>query len=94
MSQHFADYIDLWRHNGFWLFDHPQIIIEICLEKSINLSELRFLYLESELRQYDPAQKKWIDCAPDLPFPTNVESVVGTERLGYDVVTVSCVNMP
>jgi len=94
ISEDFADYIDFWRHNGFWLFDHPKIIAEICGENLIDMTGLRFLYLESELLQYDPDLKKWIEYAPESSFPTNVAKLTGTKMLGYDVATVFCGNVP
>jgi len=87
MSEDFADYIDFWRHNGHWLFDRPSIIIEICEESSIEMSGLTFLYLESELVQFDAEQKKWKAYEPDSSFTTDVTKAIDARLLGYDVTT-------
>jgi hypothetical protein len=38
LSKNFADYINYWRHNGYWFFDSPEIIVNLANEKSIDLS--------------------------------------------------------
>ncbi|MFT6178728.1 MAG: hypothetical protein ACJA1W_001069 [Akkermansiaceae bacterium] len=27
-----ADYVEFWRHNGFWFFDSPELIVQIADE--------------------------------------------------------------
>jgi hypothetical protein len=29
-SEDFTDYINYWKHNGYWFFDSPEIIKERC----------------------------------------------------------------
>ena len=29
VSETFADYINFWKHNGYWLFNSPEVIIEV-----------------------------------------------------------------
>lgn len=87
MSEDFADYIEFWRHNGHWLFDRPSIITDICEESCIEISGLTFLYLESELIQYDADQKKWMAYEPDSSFSTDVTKAHDAKLLGYDVTT-------
>ena len=40
ISEDFANYIPYWRHNGYWLFDSPQIIQALAAENAIDLSGL------------------------------------------------------
>ena len=36
-TKDFADYIKFWKHNGFWLFDSPEIIESVASEHSISI---------------------------------------------------------
>jgi len=38
ISDDFADYINYWKHNGYWLFDNPDVIRQIAKQNSINLN--------------------------------------------------------
>jgi len=33
ISQHLSDYINYWKHNGYWLFDSPEVIEGIAKEE-------------------------------------------------------------
>jgi len=35
VSDDFADYINYWKHNGYWLFDSPEIIVTVANANSI-----------------------------------------------------------
>lgn len=92
ISSDFADYIPFWRHNGFWLFDHPGIIVQLCVDNSIDMTGLSYLYLESDLVQYDTGRKRWSEFQPESSFETNVSKPIGARLMGFDVVTFSCGN--
>ena len=94
ISEDFADYINYWRHNGYWLFDHPEVISDICNENAIDTSGLRFFYLESDLTQYDPDRTLWVDFEPVASFSTCVKKAHESQLLGYDVVTIYCCDAP
>jgi hypothetical protein len=47
VSDDFMDYTNLWRHNGYWLFDNPQIIKELAQENGVDLKDLTFFYYEA-----------------------------------------------
>src|SRR5215212_5688780 len=47
VSANFTDYIKFWRHNGYWLFDDPQIIHELAQEQKIDIEDLTFFYYEA-----------------------------------------------
>jgi hypothetical protein len=36
MSEVFSDYVEYWKHNGFWLFDSPEVINNIAQENVID----------------------------------------------------------
>ena len=46
MSEVFADYVDFWKDNGFWLFDSPEVIKNIAQENSIDLAGTTLFYYE------------------------------------------------
>jgi len=37
ISDNFAAYIPYWKHNGYWLFDSPEIINEVARHNSVDL---------------------------------------------------------
>ena len=48
ISKCFADdYIDFWKHNGYWFFDAPAIIQQLGRERSIDLTEMRLFFYEA-----------------------------------------------
>ncbi|MBI5865649.1 MAG: hypothetical protein HZB38_14300 [Planctomycetes bacterium] len=45
LSENFADYIDYWRHNGFWLFNRPSDMDEIVSREGKNRDDFKLFYL-------------------------------------------------
>lgn len=88
ISRCFADdYHDVWRHNGFWLFDSLDIIREIASKRSIDLVDTRFFYYEIHEREFDNEGLEEALQAPDLAFVTNVVVPEAKTLRGFDVVT-------
>ncbi len=69
--ENFADYINFWKHNGYWLFDSPEIIIEIARENGIDLSETVLFFYEVHELQFDSGE--WMRFEPEPSFGTNRE---------------------
>jgi len=46
VSEDFADYIDYWKHNGYWLFDSPEVIRTLAEEHSIELEGTTLFFYE------------------------------------------------
>ena len=44
ISDDFADYMTLWKHNGYWLFDSPEIILAVARENSIDVTLTTLFY--------------------------------------------------
>jgi hypothetical protein len=88
ISDDFMDYIKIWRHNGYWLFDNPEIIQAVALEHAVNLEDLTFFYYEAYEQEFDEESKQWLSFAPE-EFTTNVIPPTQREFQGYDVVTFS-----
>ncbi len=91
-SKDFADWINYWRHNGYWLFDSPSIIQALALEQGLDLSDCRWFYYEGHERDFDDDGGGWQPYTPDPSFGTCVEPPVDAVLRGYDVVTHSCGN--
>jgi hypothetical protein len=92
MSDDFADYISFWKHNGYWLFDSPQIIIEIARENKIDLAEAALFYYEVYELQFDSG--RWTHFGPDPSIHTNISVPDAKNLEGYDVVTFSVQSTP
>ena len=62
----FADYIKFWKHNGFWLFDSPEIIESLAREHSISLDGMQLFYFEVFEKEFDEDSNSWRRQIPDM----------------------------
>jgi len=94
MSKEFADYINYWKHNGYWFFNSPEIIMELASSHGIDLTGTTFFYYEVYELEFDGDKNEWLPFAPEASFITNV--VVPNEKHleGYDVATFSVRTSP
>jgi hypothetical protein len=84
VSKNFADYVDYWKHNGYWFFDSPDIIKQIAKENSIDLTGTSLFYYEVYERQFNADGRRWEPFAPEA-FETQVIAPVHKSPEGYDV---------
>ncbi|NJL16729.1 MAG: hypothetical protein HC938_05540 [Nitrospira sp.] len=56
LSKDLADYITFWKHNGYWLFDSPDIIEQVAQEHSIDLAGATMFYYEVHEQEFDDAK--------------------------------------
>ena len=85
VSKNFADYINFWKHNGYWLFNSPQVIIDVARENNVDLADTTLFFYEVHELQFNSGT--WAPFEPEPSVGTNV-SVPEAEALeGYDVVT-------
>lgn len=87
ISEDFADYINYWKHNGYWLFDAPQIIEEIAKEAGIDLSESTLFYYEAYEYEFNEQTKCWSAFLPETAFTTEVQIPDDKHLSGFDVTT-------
>jgi hypothetical protein len=87
ISSHFADYINYWKHNGYWLFNSPQAMEEIAREAGISLSDKTLFYYEVYDQQFDQQSNQWVDFWPEASFSTDVLLPQQKQHHGFDVVT-------
>lgn len=92
VNDDFADYINFWRHNGFWLFDSPEIIRDVAKENSIDLTGTSLFYYEVHEQEFDGSD--WRLFHPEESFQTHVAQLLRKRLEGFDVVTFYCGTAP
>jgi hypothetical protein len=85
ISEDFADYINYWKHNGYWFFNPPEIIRTIAVKEPVPLEGTSFFYYESYELEFDGTS--WQAYTPEPSFPTNVALPTEKQLEGFDVVT-------
>ena len=85
VNDDFADYINYWKHNGYWLFDSPEIIRAVAQENSIDLDGCLLFYYEAY--EMELAEEGWRPFSPEPSFPTNIVQPAQKRLEGFDVVT-------
>ena len=94
ISVDFADYIDYWKHNDWWLFDSPDIIRQVAQDHVIHLEGTRLFYYEVHEFQFLEKERRWESIAPEPLFKTKVVPPSAMCLEGYDVVTFFCGSSP
>jgi len=92
VSENFADYITFWRHNGYWLFNSPESIIQIASANKIDLAGTVLFFYEVHELQFDSGQ--WTRFDPEPSFTTDVRIPEAGVFEGFDVVTFTVQTSP
>jgi hypothetical protein len=92
VNENFADYIQYWKHNGYWLFDSPEIIRTVAQENCIQLDGTSLFYYEVYEMEFDG--KTWSKYEAVSSLPTNVIPPQEKVLEGFDVVTFYAKNAP
>jgi hypothetical protein len=71
ISDDFADYVNYWKHNGYWLFNSPQVIEDIARNQNIDLLGMTLFYYEVYEHEYDEDSKEWSAFMPESSFITD-----------------------
>ena len=87
--QNFCDFIDFWKHNGWWFFDSPQLIREVADEAGVGLEGTTLFYYEVFEKQFNQDKGGWEGVEPEWDFGTDVKVPKDADRqfFGYDIVT-------
>jgi hypothetical protein len=85
--ENFADYINFWRHNGYWLFDSSEIIAEVAADHSISLEGLSLFYYEAYEKQFDSEDATWKAFFPEKAFETDIKAPKSKTLQGFDITT-------
>ena len=64
-SEDFCDYINYWKHNGYWLFDSPEAIKEVAEENDIELEGTKLFYDEAYEFQSNEDEPIWEEFSPE-----------------------------
>ncbi len=80
-----ADYVRLWKHNGNWLFDSPEIIQKVAKENGIDLEGTLLFYYEVHEMEFDG--ERWRAFGPAPSISINIEHPLQKRLEGFDVVT-------
>ncbi len=94
VSRNFADYVNYWRHNGYWLFDSPSVIEDIARQEGIDLTVATLFYYEAYKYEFDATTREWIAFGPEPSFITDVQSPTTKNLEGFDVVTFAAHTSP
>jgi hypothetical protein len=89
VSKDFADYIKYWKHNGYWFFDSPEIILRLARQNSIDLTGVRLFFYEVHELEFADTEGRWTTFEPEPSFTTQVVLPAEKALEGYDVVTFS-----
>jgi len=94
VNDDFADYINYWKHNGYWLFDSPGIIESLAKERNLSLVGLRMFYYEAYELEFDENTGEWKPFFSEPSFATNVTKPKAMNLEGFDIVTFSVHTSP
>jgi hypothetical protein len=94
VSQNFADYINYWKHNGFWLFDSPRIIENLASEHGISLEGMKLFYYEAHEQEFDDEIQKWVPYEPETSFGTHILAPASKVLEGFDVTSFTVRTTP
>ncbi len=88
ISDDFSDFINYWKHNGYWLFNSPEAILGVAEEHSLDLTDTALFFYEVYELEYDEDEKSWKPFGTESSFETNVIKPDAKTLEGYDVVTL------
>ncbi len=88
------DYINHWKHNGFWLFNSISDIEQLCRKEKIDTSHNILFYYEVFENEYDEESKRWSAFEPEPSFETHVQEPLNPKLVGYDVTTFTAGTSP
>ena len=94
LSEYFTDYINYWKHNGFYFFNSPRIIKELAEENSSSLEGTKLFYYEVYELEYHDDEPNWRNFVSEQSFHTEVTAPDVKNIQGFDVVTFSCGTSP
>jgi len=90
VSEDFADWINYWKHNGYWFFDSPDVIVSLADEHDLDLSQARWFYFEAYEKEFDEDSGEWRNFDPEASFATCIVVPENMKLMGYDIITFSC----
>ena len=88
VSSDFGDFIPLWKHNGWWLFDTPDAVKDAAAMLGVETEGLSLFYYEAFNQQYDEENRSWQPFKPETgrSFTEGIVKPSSATLSGYDVV--------
>jgi hypothetical protein len=92
ISSDFTEWINFWKHNGFWFFDSPAVIFDLAQAHGIPIDDMTLFFYQIYEKQWNCETESWQEVVFEGTFETNV--VIPDQKIvrGYDVVTYSTGN--
>lgn len=87
INDDFGDWVQYWKHNGFWFFDDPEIIQKIAKDNNIDLSEMKLFFYKAYDLQWNDVDERWESFSPEPSFKTDVVLPNRSDFEGFDLVT-------
>ena len=91
LSRNFSDYVEHWKHNGYWFFDSPEIVKAVAKMESAQLEGTSLFYYQAYEMEYDG--ERWKPWSPES-FLTKIVPPTTKRLEGFDVVTFYAHSMP
>ena len=84
-SPNFTDWFSNTEHNGYYLFDSPEMIESLAKDYGVPLEGLSLLYFEAFEHEYDEEDHRWSAFAPNPTFATAVQAPAQPSLRGFDI---------
>ena len=85
ISDDFADYIPLWKHNQYWFFNSPADMDDIINQQKIT-GNFELLYYELYELEFDEEEQAWQEFVGEESFGYDVKPPLQKAFLGFDIV--------
>jgi hypothetical protein len=92
VNVNFTEYIQYWKHNGYWLFDSPEIIRGLAAEHALPLDGISLFYYETYELELDG--RSWRPFTVEPSVETQVIPPAHKTLEGFDVVSFFARNAP
>ncbi|MBR9916882.1 hypothetical protein GYB29_04145 [bacterium] len=89
ISEDFDDWVNYWKHNGYWFFNSPTFIEDIAKENNINLERMKLFFYKVYEFQWSDEENIWEKFEPEASFETNVKIPQKSVQEGFDVTSYS-----
>ncbi|PCI46599.1 MAG: hypothetical protein COB51_06895 [Moraxellaceae bacterium] len=89
ISEDFDDWINYWKHNGYWFFDTPQLIEQLAAANRVDLSGMSLFFYTVYEFQWNDKTNQWEEFKPEQSFQTNVLTPKKATSQGFDVTSFS-----
>lgn len=89
ISEDFTDWINYWKHNGYWFFNSPKVIQHLAKEQHLSLQGMTLFYYLAYEKQWDDDNRRWLAFEAERSFSTNIDQPENAVFQGYDIVSFS-----